>query len=167
MRGLFLVLVPLTLWAQAPPAPKVFAPKPPPEQPIPFSHKTHVASGMQCANCHAIKPPGDKAGIPAETLCMGCHSSIKSDSPAIQKLAVFAKEKRAVPWVRVYKLPKTVYFSHEVHVRQAKAECATCHGPVAEREALGQEKSIFMAECMACHDQHKASNKCDLCHDTH
>jgi hypothetical protein len=167
MRILLLLGFAMVLLGQAPPPPKVFVPKPAPEQPIPFSHKTHVDSGMKCTNCHAIKPPGDKAGIPAEALCMGCHASIKSDSPAIQKLASFAREKRAVPWVRIYKLPKTVYFSHEVHVRQAKAECATCHGPVQERAALGQEKSIFMAECMACHDQHKASNKCDLCHDTH
>lgn len=166
MRTLLFVAA-AVMWAQAPPPAKVFVPKPAPEQPVPFSHKTHVASGMQCRNCHAMKPPGDRAGIPSEALCMGCHSSIKSDAPAIQKLSGFAKEKRPVPWVRVYKLPKTVYFSHEVHVRQAKAECEVCHGPVAEREALGQEKSIYMAECMACHDQHKASNKCDLCHDTH
>ena len=167
MRSLLLCGFSMILLGQAPPPPKVFVPKPAPEQPIPFSHKTHVDSGMQCRNCHAIKPPGDKAGLPAEGLCMGCHASIKSDSAAIQKLASFAREKRAVPWVRVYKLPKTVYFSHDVHVRQAKAECSACHGPVGERAALGQEKSIFMAECMACHDQHKASNKCDLCHDTH
>ena len=163
---LFLLLAGLA-FGQAPPPAKVFVPKPAPEQPIPFNHKTHVSSGMQCRNCHTMKPPGDRAGIPAEALCMGCHSSIKSDSAAIQKLAGFAKEKKSVPWVRVYKLPKTVYFSHDVHVRLAKAECATCHGPVGEREVLGQEKSIYMADCMACHDQHKASNKCDLCHDTH
>jgi len=157
----------MALLGQAPPPPKVFVPKPAPEQPIPFSHKAHVAAGMQCGNCHGMKAPGDKAGLPAEGLCMGCHRTIRNESAAIQKLAAFAAEKRSVPWVRVYKLPKTVYFSHEVHVKQAKTECAVCHGPVAEREALGQEKSIFMAECMACHDQHRASNKCDLCHDTH
>lgn len=166
MRILFLFLSMVVL-GQTPPPAKVFVPKAAPEQPIAFSHKTHVGSGMQCGNCHPMKAPGDKAGLPGEALCMGCHTSIKSDSAAIQKLAGFAREKRAVPWVRIYKLPKTVYFSHDVHVRQAKAACGDCHGPVGEREALGQEKSIFMAACMACHDEHKASNKCDLCHDTH
>lgn len=98
---------------------------------------------------------------------MGCHVSVKKDSAAIQKLAALVREKQRVPWVRVYKLPKMVYFSHEVHAKQAKVDCGVCHGPVAEREAIGQEKSIFMAECMACHDKYKASNKCDLCHDSH
>jgi len=146
---------------------KVFTPKPPPEQPIPFSHRTHAGARIACTGCHTIQAPGDHAGIPSEAVCMGCHTTIRKDSPAIQALAGFAKANRRVPWVRVYKLPKTVYFSHEVHYRQAKVECAECHGPVAERDALGQEKSIFMSECMACHDRHKASNKCDLCHDSH
>jgi glucose dehydrogenase len=30
-----------------------------------------------------------------------------------------------------------------------------------------QEKSTAMAECMKCHDQYKAPNGCDLCHDSH
>jgi hypothetical protein len=70
-----------------------------------------------------------------------------------------------VPWVRVYKLPRTIYFSHAVHVK--KTDCAVCHGPVAARDSLGQEKSIAMADCMKCHDQRGASNDCNLCHDSH
>jgi hypothetical protein len=62
--------------------------------------------------------------------------------PAIQKLADYAAKQTPVPWARVYKLPRQVYFSHEIHHRKAKVECAVCHGPVAEREALVQEKSI-------------------------
>ena len=142
--------------------------KPAPQQPLPFSHKTHAgAAAMKCADCHAIKAPGDHAGLPAETLCMACHATIKKESLAIERLAAFAKSGQRVPWVRIYKLPKTVYFSHEIHVRKAKTECAECHGPVEEREALAAEKSIRMTECMACHDRRQASNKCDLCHDSH
>lgn len=163
-----LAILAFSLMAQtvAPPA-KVFTPKPPPEQPIPFSHKTHAGAGIKCTDCHTIKAPGDHAGIPAASTCMGCHTAIKKESAAIQKLAAFAQEKKAIPWVRVYKLPKTVYFSHEVHHKQAGVACQACHGPVEQRETLGQEKSIYMAECMACHDRSKASNKCDLCHDSH
>jgi hypothetical protein len=151
----------MTAWAQQ------FTPKPPPEQPIAFSHKTHAAAAIKCLDCHAIKAPGDRAGYPGEATCMGCHLTIKKDSSAIRKLADFAKQRTPVPWVRVYKLPKTVYFSHETHHKQAGVDCAVCHGPVAAREAIGQEKSIAMADCMKCHDQYKASNKCDLCHDSH
>ena len=162
-----LVSLSLCLWGQKTEV-TPFQPKAPPAQPVPFSHKTHVATAAaKCVDCHTIRPPGDAAGIPAVSVCMGCHASIKADSEAIQKLAGFAARKTTVPWVRVYQLPRTVYFSHEVHAKKAKVECAVCHGPVAERDALGQEKSIAMAACMACHDRFNASNDCNLCHDSH
>jgi hypothetical protein len=168
MRILAVVLSGAALWAQpAMPPPKPFTPSPAPEQPIPFSHKTHAGASLKCLDCHAIRPPGDRAGLPTEAVCMGCHATIKKDSPPIAKLAGYARRKTPVPWVRIYKLPKMVYFSHQVHHNQAGVDCAVCHGPVAERAALGQEKSIAMVECMKCHDQYKASNKCDLCHDSH
>src|SRR5436189_2248284 len=100
--------------AQGGTQPKAFQPKAAPEQPVPFSHKTHTAAGVKCLDCHTIRPPGDAAGLPAERVCMGCHASIKTDSAAIQKLASAAREKKTVAWVRVYRLPRTVYFSHEV-----------------------------------------------------
>ena len=155
-------------WSQAViPGPKPFTPKAPPEQPIAFSHKVHATQAVKCLDCHTIRPPGDLAGYPSEAACMGCHLSIKKNSPDIRKLAASAKERKRIPWVRIYRLPKTVYFSHEAHHKQAGVACAICHGPVSERDALGQEKSIAMADCMSCHDQYKASNKCDLCHDSH
>jgi len=167
-RTLPLAGMAIALWAQsAAPPEKPFTPKPPPEQPLPFSHKTHVAAGVRCLDCHTIKTPGDHAGIPAEAVCMGCHATVKADSPAIRKLAAYAGERERVPWVRIYKLPKMVYFSHQIHYKESGVDCAVCHGEVAEREALGQEKSVAMADCMRCHDQHKAPNGCDVCHDAH
>jgi hypothetical protein len=155
------------LWAQSTQV-KPFQPKAPPEQPIPFSHKTHAGTaGVKCMDCHTIRPPGDAAGIPRENVCMGCHASIKKESAAIHKLAEYSGQKKPVPWVRVYRLPRTIYFSHEIHAKKARIDCAECHGLVAEREALAQEKSIAMADCMACHDRYKASNDCNLCHDSH
>jgi hypothetical protein len=155
-------------WSQSVvPKAKPFTPTAPPEQPIAFSHKVHATQGVKCLDCHPIRSPGELAGYPREATCMGCHLSIKKDSPDIQKLKAFAKERKRIPWVRIYRLPKTVYFSHEAHHKEAGVACAICHGPVAERDAIGQEISIAMADCMKCHDQHKASNKCDLCHDSH
>ena len=136
-------------------------------QPIAFKHRTHSAAGLKCLNCHAIRSPGDAAGFPPVSTCMACHTTIKTDSPEIQKLASYAKTQSPVPWARVYRLPKTIYFSHEVHYRKANVDCAICHGPVAEKDALVQEKSIAMKDCMACHDQRKASTDCALCHDSY
>lgn len=144
---------------------KPFEPKPPPEQPIPFNHKVHVGLGAQCLDCHKIEDPGFLAGYPATATCMACHAAVKTDSLHIQKLAEFDKQGKDIPWVKVYKVPDYVYFSHDWHHKEVKIACQECHGPVAEREAVFQEKSTSMIACMACHDQHKASNDCNLCHD--
>src|SRR5690348_14041403 len=107
------------------------------QQPIAFSHKIHVgAAKVKCLDCHTIRPPGDAAGLPPETLCIGCHLTVKKDSSEIQKLAEFAAQKKPISWVRVYRLPRQVYFSHKVHTIQAKVDCAECHGPVAERDVI-------------------------------
>jgi hypothetical protein len=147
-------------WAQ-PPA------KAPPAQPIPFTHKVHATAGLTCLGCHTIAAPGDLAGLPGASFCMGCHDTIKKDSPAIQTLTAFAGDRKPIPWARVYKLPGSVYFSHQVHYKEAHVECAVCHGPVAERTVIRQERSTAMADCMKCHDEQKAANECDLCHDSH
>src|SRR4051812_42358414 len=49
----------------------------PPSQPVPFSHKHHVAGlGIDCAYCHTSVAEGPRAGIPATHICMTCHSQI-------------------------------------------------------------------------------------------
>jgi hypothetical protein len=138
----------------------------PPEQPIPFSHRVHAKLGLACPDCHGMKDPGFAAGYPAEEKCMLCHQSVKADSPPITKLAQYAAAGKSIPWVKIYKVPTYVYFSHAFHHLDAKIGCEACHGSVAERDALGKEKHTSMASCMACHDQMGASNECNLCHDT-
>jgi hypothetical protein len=36
----------------------------PPKQPVPYSHKQHLAMGLQCKNCHTSPDPGEAMGIP-------------------------------------------------------------------------------------------------------
>src|SRR5581483_6021799 len=80
-----------------------------PEQPIPFSHKQHVSvMKVKCKMCHPNPDPGESMGIAQASVCMQCHSAIKTDSPAIQKLASFAAQNRNIPWVRVYRIPSYV-----------------------------------------------------------
>lgn len=159
MRSLVSALV-LASWLLAadPPAP--------PKQPVPYSHKQHLAIGLQCKNCHTNPDPGEMMGIPQVKVCMGCHASVKTGSEHIQKLAKHAGDKTEPPWVRVYRIPSYVFFSHKVHLESAaKATCETCHGPVATREALWRETNISMGACMECHRQNKASNDCTYCHE--
>jgi hypothetical protein len=140
------------------------APDSSPRQPLPYSHKTHVSLGLQCKDCHKNADPGEMMGFPLTATCMGCHQSVKKESPAIQKLTAYAKERRTIPWVRVYQIPGYVFFSHRVHL-ESGAACRQCHGDVAQRDVLFKEADITMGACMDCHRQHKASTGCTYCHD--
>jgi hypothetical protein len=135
-----------------------------PTQPIPFSHKQHLAMKLKCKMCHANADPGETMGIAAASVCMQCHSAIKTDSPAIQKVAGYASRKQDIPWVRVYRIPSYVDFSHKTHLT-AGATCETCHGHVEQRDALFRETNISMGACMECHRQNKAPIDCTACHE--
>lgn len=135
------------------------------DQPVAFSHKKHTElAKLACKDCHTMPAPGEMATIPATSKCMGCHVAIKTDSPQIAKVTAYHKEKRPVPWVRVYEIPGYVFFSHKVHT-EAGAKCETCHGPVGERDVLTKEVKHNMGSCMECHRQHKAPNDCESCHE--
>jgi hypothetical protein len=140
-------------------------PAPPPEQPLPFSHRTHVEKGLECRQCHPMSDPGDFAEIVGTDVCMTCHAAIKTDSAAIQKLASYHKSGQEIPWQPVYRLADYMFFSHAVHTKQVKAKCEDCHGPVGERQSLAKEKDTSMAACMDCHRARGASLACDYCHE--
>ncbi len=137
----------------------------PPQQPIPFSHKMHAGNlQLQCKGCHPNPDPGEMMRIASPSTCMACHSAIKPDSPAVQKLAAFAKEGREIRWARVYEIPAYVYFSHRTHAESGNT-CAECHGQVPERDHLYREGDITMGGCMNCHREKKASLDCSYCHE--
>jgi hypothetical protein len=147
-------------------APVLAGPEPKPQpiaQPLPFSHKTHAAAGLACLDCHAGAKAKESAGVAPPNKCMFCHISIKADSEPIRKLAQAQKSGQAIPWVRVYRVPAFVFFSHASHAK-AGVECVTCHGPVAERDVLSAEISTKMQMCVNCHTARKASTECALCH---
>ena len=75
----------------------------------------------------------------------------------------YAEEER-VKWVRVYRVPDIVFFSHRNHLK-AGEKCVTCHGPVASRHVLAKEVSTSMTSCMNCHRSRRVPNECYLCHD--
>lgn len=139
-----------------------------PEQPLPFSHKTHTATAkMVCQDCHPAPAKfGADIEFPPASKCMACHILIAKEKPAIQRLAAFAAAKQPIPWVRVYKLADFVFFDHRYHLMN-QAKCEDCHGPVAEQDVttdeLGATKMIF---CQSCHTKTHASGGCGTCHDT-
>jgi hypothetical protein len=134
----------------------------PPEQPIPFSHKLHAGTAkFPCKMCHPNPDPGESMTIAPAATCMQCHSAVKAESPAIQKLAQYVKEGKEIPWVRVYQTKDFVWYSHRSH---AKVSCSDCHGPVAAAEKLSKEGDISMGACMTCHQMRKVRFDCRFCH---
>lgn len=116
-------------------------------QPAAFSHRAHAP--LKCQECHPGSLTQARAGLPSAAKCAQCHRDMKLP---------------ALDWVRVYKLPDFVFFSHQRHARAA-AECGACHGPVASRDVLMKEVSTSMDACMDCHRQRNASLACNVCHD--
>ena len=156
---------------QAPPvqAAKVMVPDnpsehPAPAQPISYSHKKHLAFGLECKKCHTNPEPGKLMTFPATSTCMECHVTIAKDKPSIKTLADYAKSKRVIPWVRVYRVLPGVAWSHRAHL-DAGVKCETCHGQVAQMEAMSEVTSVTtMYSCLNCHELNHAKAACDTCH---
>ena len=121
-----------------------------PEQPIPFSHRTHTESGVQCLFCHSGAPRSPVSGIPSVQKCMGCHNVIAIDSPAIQEVAGYWERGEAIPWVRVNAQPDFIDYSHQPHLG-AGLNCETCHGDVGRMDAARPVGKKDMGWCLACH----------------
>jgi hypothetical protein len=151
--------------AQEPSAQQEFKPPPPPAQPIPYSHKTHLAQGLKCAQCHESAETDDEATLPATPMCMRCHATIKIESPHIQQLKDWQDKNEIVPWRRVYRLPSFVDFSHKQHVTDAKVTCDVCHGNVPQMDQMQKVKDISMGACIECHTARSAPANCNTCHE--
>jgi hypothetical protein len=80
-----------------------------PVQPIAYTHKVHLANGMQCTDCHVGVDQGPDARIPSVNFCMTCHQVIATDKPEIKKLAAYRARGEDIPWQRVTDLspPRT------------------------------------------------------------
>jgi hypothetical protein len=122
-----------------------------PTQPIPFSHKLHAGQlGLDCLYCHGQAERSKHATVPGMDTCMGCHSVVRTDRPAIQDLTRYWENEEPVPWVRIHSLPDHAFFSHKAHVA-AGVDCQTCHGPVETMDIVYQYVDMSMGWCMNCH----------------
>jgi hypothetical protein len=120
-------------------------------QPVPFSHKHHVAdAGIDCRYCHTSVETSSFAGIPATKICMNCHSQIWSESPTLEPVRESFRTGQSIEWTRVHNLPQFVYFDHSIHVNKGVG-CTTCHGPVDRMPLMWRENSLYMEWCLECH----------------
>ena len=135
-------------------------------QPVPFSHKVHTQFFPDCLDCHQLASDGWTMSYPDTEKCMTCHATVKTDSPAIKQLAEYQARKKPLPWVKIYQVPDFVFFSHRTHLKKAKLDCETCHGPVRERDVLTKEKPTSMQACITCHKEKGAPANCRTCHNS-
>jgi hypothetical protein len=140
------------------------SPHPAPEQPIPYSHKQHLAFGLKCAECHTNPEPGKLMTFPDTAKCMQCHVTIAKDQPSIQKTAQYAASNQQIAWVRVYKVIPGVTWTHRAHLA-AGVKCETCHGNVSQIQAMSEVTSVVtMYSCLSCHEMNHAKATCETCH---
>ncbi len=151
---------------------------PPPAQPIAFSHRIHAGeAGIGCTSCHAYAERAPVAGIPSMNRCQGCHKFVKQDpdrpqvTAEIKALLDRLREGKPIEWVRVYRVPDHVYFTHQRHVAAGVA-CQECHGPVETMDVMRRVSPLTMGWCLACHHRKQAERpaerakltECVTCH---
>jgi hypothetical protein len=134
-------------------------------QPIQFPHKTHLALGLDCVDCHTGADTRAAAGIPSVTQCMLCHQKLGTEKPEVKKVMDYAAKGREIPWERVYSFrpDAMVKFRHAPHAR-AKIACERCHGDMAKAVLAVKAVSHNMGSCLSCHRQMKATQDCAACH---
>jgi cytochrome c7-like protein len=120
-------------------------------QPVPFSHKHHVAGlGIDCRYCHTSVETSRFAGLPPTETCMTCHSQIWKDAPVLQPVRDSLQTGQPLRWTRVHDLPDYVFFDHSIHVNKGIG-CASCHGRIDRMPMTWKVVPLNMRWCLDCH----------------
>jgi hypothetical protein len=143
----------------------------PPEQPIQFPHKTHIALGVQCIYCHPGAWRQASAGLPTATKCWGCHQQVAKQTPELDKLKQYVANSQPIAWVPVAQVPDFVHFNHRPHIA-AGLNCENCHGDMSQLTVAQNPQVMNMGWCLNCHraragdDQEKLIRltDCATCH---
>jgi len=123
----------------------------PREQPVPFSHKHHVAGlGIDCRYCHTSVENSSFAGLPPTETCMTCHSQLWTNAKLLAPVRDSLATNTPIRWNRVNDLPDFVYFDHSIHIHKGIG-CTTCHGPVDQMPLTWKANTLYMKWCIDCH----------------
>jgi c(7)-type cytochrome triheme protein len=137
-----------------------------PQQPVDFNHQRMVGAGIPCLYCHGDAMRGPSAGIPSVQQCMGCHNVIATELQQVQELAGYWERREPIPWVRIYQVPRFVFFTHQVHV-SAGFNCENCHGDVGNMAITQAVADMNMGWCLSCHNKQPNATQlkdCVICH---
>lgn len=145
----------------------------PPEQPIQFPHRRHLAAGVQCVYCHPGVMHGPSAGLPTPSKCWGCHQQmqITKTSKLLAPLRDAIANGTPLNWVPVAQVPDFVQFNHRPHIA-AGLNCENCHGDLTKMDVYENPQVMNMGWCLNCHRAKAADNPelytkltdCGTCH---
>ena len=142
--------IPSALWAWER-TPYVAGTGGPKSQPVKFDHRHHVRdNGIPCLYCHRDAERSSSAGVPAVSLCMGCHAQVWASSPELAEVRRAYFERTPLAWQRVSRLPDFVFFDHASHVTHGVG-CVTCHGRVDLMAEVYAVSPFTMDFCLDCH----------------
>src|SRR5947209_17938957 len=120
-------------------------------QPVPFSHKHHVADdGIDCRYCHTSVESSAVAGIPPTRTCMNCHSVLFNTVGYLEPIRESYRTDQSISWVKVHRLADFVYFNHSIHINKGVG-CSTCHGQINQMPLVFQANTLLMQWCLDCH----------------
>lgn len=138
------------------------------KQPVAYNHQIHVQENdMECTDCHIYAKTNARATIPNIEVCVDCHSDEPmTDSEEEQKVIDYIERGERIPWVKIYRVPTHVYFSHRRHTTLGQIDCVTCHGNVAEMTTPPDRPQLptDMDTCIECHEQNQIGVDCTRCH---
>jgi hypothetical protein len=136
-----------------------------PDQPIDFSHRTHIRSAdqLECELCHSAARRSSFAEVAPIERCMGCHRYVLTRHPEVAKLQRAWESGKTIEWVKVYTLPRFVRFNHEAHALGG-VTCDVCHGDVGSMNRITRVSDLSMRWCVTCHRDRRASIDCLTCH---
>ncbi len=137
-----------------------------------FSHKQHLAEGVQCKQCHTritSSKTSAQNDLPTGEACDACHGD---QHPQIDFAAAGSDRHCADCHTHVEEqrvtatsiLPKpNLKFSHAAHLARGDA-CETCHGDMTKIGLATIHQLPDEATCLTCHDGNQASQRCATCH---
>jgi hypothetical protein len=128
-----------------------------------LDHPAHTERGLDCTDCHELDDAGEP-GMPTFETCWDCHEDIEEEGEPEQKIVgVFFDEAQQPLWRRaLLGYSPDVIFGHARH--EKAGECNVCHGDMAVGQGRRAQLLFDMDDCMSCHQEKQAPNRCETCH---
>lgn len=89
-----------------------------------------------------------------------------TNSPEEKKLMNYIENKKDINWMKLFKEPVHVYYSHGRHVSVGKLACERCHGGIGKSDKPPGRAlvNVDMGYCISCHKKNNIDLSCVTCH---